>query len=112
MLRIALLALGVLGLAFGKEDPVSWTLSPTGKGASIRPGSKAFLELRATVEPGWHLYSPTTPPGGPIITKITLNNGPAISAFGLYRPEPVRKLDPNFNIDTETYSGSATFLFE
>ena len=51
-----------------KEDPVQWTLSA--KTANAAPGQKAWLELQATIEPGWHLYSPTTPPGGPIITRI------------------------------------------
>src|SRR3954452_2309112 len=112
MLRIALFALGIAVLAFGKEDPVSWTLSPVDNHANVAPGSKAYLELKGTIEPGWHLYSPTTPPGGPIITKIALSSSPAVSSYQLYRPEPVRKLDPNFNIDTETYTQAARFLFE
>ncbi len=112
MLRIALLALAFISLpAFGKEDPVSWSLSPQNDRA-VTPGSKAYLQLQAKIEEGWHLYSPTTPPGGPIITKIAVTPSPSVSGFRLYRPEPVRKLDPNFNIDTETYTGSAQFLIE
>jgi thiol:disulfide interchange protein DsbD len=30
----------------------------------------------------------------------------------VYRPEPVRKLDPNFQIDTETYTNTARFIIE
>jgi thiol:disulfide interchange protein DsbD len=113
MLRSALLGLVLLTSAlFAKEDPVSWTLSPESNRQSIAPGSKAYLRLDAKIEPGWHLYSPTTPPGGPIITKITVTPSPALAAARLYRPEPVRKLDPNFNIDTETYTGTARFLIE
>jgi thiol:disulfide interchange protein DsbD len=98
--------------AFGaKEDPVQWSLSPAGN-SQVAPGGKAYFELKATVEPGWHLYSPTTPPGGPIITKIRVDENPAIPSFEIYRPQPVRKLDPNFGIDTETYTGTATFLLE
>lgn len=99
-------------LAEAKEDPVQWTLTPAPGVMSAKPGDKVWLELKATIEPGWHLYSPTTPPGGPIITKIALNPSPAITAYNLYRPQPVRKLDPNFNIDTETYTGQSVFLFE
>jgi DsbC/DsbD-like thiol-disulfide interchange protein len=113
MRRSALLGLVLLTSAlFAKEDPVSWTLSPESNRQSIAPGSKAYLRLDAKIEPGWHLYSPTTPPGGPIITKITVTPSPALAAARLYRPEPVRKLDPNFNIDTETYTGTARFLIE
>ena len=113
MLRFALLALAfVSSAAFAKEDPVSWALSPVNSGQVVAPGSKAYLQLEAKIESGWHLYSPTTPAGGPIITKIALAPSPALSAARIYRPEPVRKLDPNFNIDTETYTGSAKFLIE
>jgi len=113
MLRIALLALGLLSLqAFAKEDPVSWTLSPENNRQVVAPGSKAYLQLQAKIETGWHLYSPTTPPGGPIVTQIAVTPSPALSAVRVYRPQPVRKLDPNFNIDTETYTESARFLIE
>src|SRR4051812_31902066 len=113
MLRIALLGLAfVSSYAFAKEDPVSWTLSPENNRQVVAPGSKAYLGLQAKIEPGWHLYSPTTPPGGPIVTKIAVTPSPALSAVRLYRPQPVRKLDPNFNIDTETYTETARFLIE
>src|SRR5437660_5742165 len=98
------------GTAEAKEDPVQWTLTP--KTPKVSPGGHLWLEFKADIEPGWHLYSPTTPPGGPIITKIALSSSPAVSSYQLYRPEPVRKLDPNFNIDTETYTQAARFLFE
>jgi thiol:disulfide interchange protein DsbD len=95
----SLLLLGLLpALSTAKEDPVQWTLG----GGKAAPGAKAYLELKATIQPGWHLYSPTTPPGGPIITKIDVAESPAIASYTVYRPQPVRKLDPNFQIDTET----------
>ncbi|HEY2837640.1 MAG TPA: protein-disulfide reductase DsbD N-terminal domain-containing protein, partial [Pirellulales bacterium] len=87
---------------------MQWTLG----GGKAAPGAKAYLELKATIQPGWHLYSPTTPPGGPIITKIDVAESPAIASYTVYRPQPVRKLDPNFQIDTETYTGTANFLLE
>ncbi len=112
MFRIALLALGLTSLLAAKEDPVQWVLTPINGAVQIAPGNKAFFELKATIQSGWHLYSPTTPPGGPIPTKIRLNDNPAIAKYDIYRPQPVRKLDPNFQIDTETYTGAATFLIQ
>ncbi|MBV9499772.1 MAG: thioredoxin family protein [Acidobacteriaceae bacterium] len=109
-----LAAAAVLGLPIlcgAKEDPVQWALKPA-TADQVAPGGKISLELTATIEPGWHLYSPTTLPGGPIITQIKLASNPAIASYELYRPQPVRKLDPNFQIDTETYTGQAHFLFE
>ena len=116
-LCVVLSALALPLLLAAKEDPVQWTLNAAGGKntagpTAINPGDKAYFELKATVEPGWHLYSPTTPPGGPIITKIQVNANPAVASSAVYRPQPARKLDPNFQIDTETYTGTATFLVE
>jgi thiol:disulfide interchange protein DsbD len=107
-----LLAAGIPALLAAKEDPVQWTLKPVKGAENVAPGAKAEFELEATIQPGWHLYSPTTPAGGPIITKITLTDNPAVAGFKIYRPQPVRKLDPNFNLETETYTNQATFLIE
>ena len=109
----SVLLVGLLpGLLAAKEDPVQWKVDTTAGGKQVAPGTKAYLELKATIEPGWHLYSPTTPPGGPIVTKISIADSPAIASYTVYRPQPVRKLDPNFQIDTETYTGTANFLVE
>jgi len=95
-----------------KEDPVHWSIAPASDKSVVAPGGKAYFHLKAVVDPGWHLYSPTTPPGGPIITKIQISQNPLIKSWQIYRPQPVRKLDPNFQIDTETYTGEAVFLVE
>jgi thiol:disulfide interchange protein len=104
------LALSAVSLAKAKDDPVQWTLAPANGAGRVAPGSAVTLDLKATIQPGWHLYSPTTPPGGPIITRIRLNPNPNIASYQVYRPQPVRKLDPSFNVDTETYAGQAVFL--
>jgi thiol:disulfide interchange protein DsbD len=111
-----LLALAAL-LSYGfrlsaKEDPVQWSLAAARGSEQIAPGGGASLDLKATIQDGWHLYSPTTPLGGPIVTKIKVDESPAISSWQVFRPKPVRKLDPNFNIDTETYAGQAVFLVD
>jgi len=96
MLKRGLFLLLVLPLFLAaKEDPVQWTLAAAG-GKNVSPGGKAYFELKATIEPGWHLYSPTTPPGGPIVTTIRVDENPAVTSFKVYRSQPVRKLDPNF----------------
>ncbi|HJY08969.1 MAG TPA: protein-disulfide reductase DsbD domain-containing protein, partial [Bryobacteraceae bacterium] len=106
---LVLLASGCLQ---AKEDPVQWAIQPVKGFEQVKPGAPAWLELTATVQPGWHLYSPTTPPGGPIPTKIELTPNPAVIGAKVWRQNPVRRLDPNFNIDTETYAGSAIFYIE
>jgi thiol:disulfide interchange protein len=111
-MRRFLLLLTLPLLLAAKEDPVQWSLNAASAGKNVNAGGKAYFELKATIEPGWHLYSPTTPPGGPIVTTIQIAANPAVAGFKVYRSQPVRKLDPNFQIDTETYAESAAFLIE
>ena len=89
-------------------DPVTWTLAP--QTPSARPGAKTVLALTATIEPGWHLYSPTTPKGGPNPTTIRLAESPAVGQVIVEEPKPIRKFDAGFQLDTETFEGEAKFL--
>jgi thiol:disulfide interchange protein DsbD len=110
--RLSAAALFMAALVHAKDDPVQWSLQPAKGYEHVRPGSKIWLELKAAIQPGWHLYSPTTPPGGPIVTTINLAPNPALASSHIYRPQPVRKLDPNFGVDTETYTNEAVILIE
>ncbi len=91
-------------------DPVQWTLAFDARSAP--PGGKALGRLTATLQPGWHLYSPTTPPGGPNPSSIALAESPVVESVRLFQPRPERKFDPNFQLETETFENRAVFLFE
>ena len=91
-----------------KLDPVQWTLEPTSN--ATRPGDPVHLHLTAKIEPGWHLYSLTTPKGGPIPTTASVHEGGIINSVELYQPAPERHFDPNFNIDTETFAEELRLL--
>lgn len=93
-----------------KLNPAKWSLEL--QPAATPPGSKIFAQLEAKLDAGWHLYSPTTPRGGPNPTAIHLAENPTVRNFRVFEPAPKRAFDPNFNIDTETYEGSASFLIE
>lgn len=110
-LAFALLILVLAGpvLLAQKQDPVQWRLEV--EPASVAPGGKLLGRLTATIEPGWHLYSPTTPPG-PIPTKLTLTESAGAALTRLYQPKPATKFDPNFNTTLETYEGTVVFLME
>ncbi len=88
-------------------DPVQWALTCGFACARRIPCSS--LHLKATMQEGWHLYSLTTPNGGPIQTTAGLTENSAITAVKFYQPPPKRKFDPNFNIDTETFEKDAMF---
>ncbi len=102
----------ILSFAFGlvaavaaanaqKLDPIQWTL--TSGTTKAPPGSSIPLHLKATFQEGWHLYSLTTPQGGPIPTTAALAENPAVKDAKLYQPPPNRQFDKNFNLDTETF---------
>jgi thiol:disulfide interchange protein len=93
-----------------KPDPVQWSLRLEPPAAP--PGGKVLGRLTATIEPGWHLYSLSTPRGGPIPTSITLVPSPAITKWSVLQPPARRAFDPNFKLDTETYEKQAEFLLE
>jgi len=105
MKRVLSLAFGLLAAlaaTYGQKlDPIQWTL--TSNVAKAPAGSTVPLHLKATFQEGWHLYSLTTPAGGPIPTTAALADNPAIKGSKLYQPPPNRQLDKNFNLDTETF---------
>jgi thiol:disulfide interchange protein len=94
---------------FGVQDPVKWTLTFDAK--STPPGSKILGHLTAKMEAGWHLYSLTTP-RPPIATTVALADNPAVAGVKIYQPKPLVKLDPSFNVNTETFGEEVTFLLE
>mgnify|MGYP001058420068 CR=1 FL=1 len=93
-----------------KLNPVRWRLGLEPERAA--QGSIVLGRLTAQIDPGWHLYSLSTPKGGPIPTTITLADNPAVSAWKIYPPPATRHFDPNFNLETETYEKQADFLLE
>ena len=95
------LVAGIAVIYGQKLDPIQWTLSSDF--AKAPAGSSVPLHLKATFQEGWHLYSLTTPVGGPIPTTAELAENPAVKGVKLYQPPPIRQLDKNFNLDTETF---------
>ncbi len=101
------LLLGQSGVPNLKPDPVHWSLQLEPGFAA--PGQKTLGRLVATIEPGWHLYSLTTP-RPPIATTVVVQPSPAIEKWTVFAPPPKRALDPNFNVETETYEKNVDFV--
>ncbi len=91
-------------------DPVKWALSV--EPPSVPPGGSFLAHLTATIEPGWHLYSLSTPAGGPIPTTLRLADNPAVARYRIFQPPPKRTFDPNFKLDVEAYENRVEFLLE
>ena len=77
----------------GKFNHVQWKL--TFDQTSAAPGGTVLGRLEATIDPEWHMYSLTTPPG-PIPTTISASASPAIEKFTIFQPPPVEEVRPEF----------------
>src|SRR5437899_3281005 len=106
--RVPALLAALAGICSAQSlDPVKWSLSV--EPAVAAPGSKVLAHLTATIEPGWHLYSLSTPPPS-LPTKIRLAENPVSDGLTVFYQEPKRAFDKNFNIETQTYEEKADFL--
>jgi thiol:disulfide interchange protein len=111
---VGILAVLALGAGFPAEaqklNPIHWKFELNAPAAA--PGGHVLGRLTATMDDEWHLYSLSTPKGGPIATTVSLAGSPAVQSYKVYQPAPLRKLDPNFGIDTETFGKEVVFLFD
>ncbi|MGC4231479.1 MAG: protein-disulfide reductase DsbD family protein [Niabella sp.] len=88
-------------------NPVKWSFSK-----KKLNDTSYELELKATIQHGWHIYSQTTPEGGPLPTTITLGKNPLIKPEG--KPREDGKLEQKheevFGVDVKQFSGVVTFV--
>jgi thiol:disulfide interchange protein DsbD len=78
--------------------------------APAAQGTTISVKLSAKVRDGWHLYSISQGPGGPIPTKIDVEKGQSFTLGGTVRgPVPVKRMDQNFGIEVEMYDGPVAF---
>ena len=90
--------------------PVKWTLVGGSSPREIVSGRTVPLTLQADIAKGWHIYSLTQKPGGPIPLRIELLGAADVLIRGVIKaPQPERRFDKNFGIETELYSGSPRF---
>src|SRR6266513_291315 len=101
----ALLALWCAGSALAQVSHVAWNVT-----ADPASGGKVLLHAAGKVDPGWHLYSASSPAGIPTSFQI----GPASAAgrMRVFQPAPKKAFDKNFGSDTETFEGDVAFLLE
>ena len=92
------------------QNPVKWTLQGP-RVLTVAPGSVTRLQVNATIENGWRVYSLTQKKGGPYGMTITMLPGSRLAFAGpVVTPTPVAKYDSSFKMMTETYSGTGTFI--
>jgi thiol:disulfide interchange protein DsbD len=95
--------------AHAQEHPITWSLGSARK--SVSQGERFTALLHAEIPGGWHLYSMTEPPDGPVATVISVvaRGGFVLVGIPTARNPDVQPPDNNFPVVTETYGDSVTF---
>ena len=93
-----------------QEHPARFVAAAAGIRTAVRPGDTLTLDIAVSIPGGWHLYSITQPPGGPIATTFSVGPvGVASLAGAIGAPPPVIAPDNNFGILSEWYEDTAAF---
>ena len=104
---IAMGTLACLPATAQKLNPAHWEITSDPQVAP--PGSTVLIKAAVRLDPGWHMYSMTTPKGGGLPLLLSVIPSPPIAKIRLFQPKPVRKMDPAFGVETETYEGEPVF---
>ncbi len=88
------------------ENPVKWTFS------TVKKADKKYqLIATATIEGEWHLYSQSTPDGGPIPTSFSFNKNPLATLVGkpIETGKLITKHEKVFGVDVKYYNNKVVF---
>ena len=107
-LSVAITLISTLALA--QPNPVSWTFSVK------KTGDKTFqIEMKAQVQPGWHIYSQTQSEDAIALpTEISFNNNPLLILKGKVKEQgKLEKItDKTLGVTASQYSGVVSFIQE
>ena len=89
------------------QNPVHWSYSAKKINATIYE-----VHLTANIEGRWHLYSQTTPAGGPVATTITFTKNPLLTMDGKIKEvgKLQQKHEPLFGVDVKQFSDKVDFV--
>jgi DsbC/DsbD-like thiol-disulfide interchange protein len=91
--------------------PVRWSVVGGSVPRDVVAGRTVPITLQAVIAKGWHIYSLTQKPGGPIPLRLELVGAVDVVVRGVVdAPKPERTFDKNFGIETELYSGTPRFI--
>lgn len=89
------------------KQPVKWSYK-----LKKLSGTTYEVHITATIEKGWHVYSQTTPNGGPVPTVIQFTKNPLITLVG--SAKEIGKLEQRhealFGVDVKQFSNSVSFV--
>lgn len=90
------------------DEVIEWALA--GPSWIVDVSETFSVQLTAKISDGWHVYSISQSPGGPMATSISMLQGQPFRLAGpIVGPAPKTAWDETFEIDTEYYAGAANF---
>lgn len=95
----------VLSLQAQILNPVKWSYAAKRLGKD-----EAMVLVKATIEPGWHLYSQYIAEGGPVKTTFTFDKSLAYNITGkTIEPSPITKFEKAFDMKVSYFEKSVVF---
>ncbi len=89
------------------QNPVKWAYKLKKVNATTYE-----VHITATIDKGWHIYSQTTPDGGPVPTAIKFAKNPLLTLVGAAKE--VGKLEQRheelFGVDVKQFSNTVNFV--
>ena len=76
---------------------------------TARIGEAVAVWIDVELSDDWHIYSATTPPGGPYPTEIVLSGAGFRQVGAVIQPKPIVEYDPNFEMNVEYYHPKVRF---
>lgn len=106
MRNLCLFVILCLTALSGAQTVVTW--KSTTPAASRKPGTTVTVEVEATIQKGWHLYSTKPVENGPFPTTFSAVDGLEL-AGAIEESKPTNAFDKNFKINVNFYEEKATF---
>jgi DsbC/DsbD-like thiol-disulfide interchange protein len=87
------------------ETPVRWAYA-----AKKLNSKEAVVYLKATIQPGWHIYSLNVGDGGPIATSFVFSKSKDYTPVGKpTEPTPISKFEQAFKMNVTYFEKEAVF---
>lgn len=89
------------------QNPVKWNYKLKKINATTYE-----VHITATIEKGWHIYSQTTPDGGPVPTTIRFSKNPLLTLVGVAKEagKLEQRHEELFGVDVKQFSNSVNFV--
>jgi len=87
------------------EEPVKWSYA-----AKKTSATEAVVLVRATIEPGWHIYSQNIKDGGPVATTFAFAPSKDYTVTGKpAEPKAITKYEDAFKMNVSYFENSVVF---